>query len=73
MFSWRNKKQCYVDTGPMLSYVHVQIHFVFASVFLEKKTLRKHAYSNTLKILSPKNGNFSHKKILIFFMFLLKT
>ena len=28
---------------------------------------RKHAYSNTLKILPPKNGNFSDKKILIFF------
>ena len=24
--------------------------------------LRKHAYSNTLKILPPKNGNFSDKK-----------
>ena len=36
-------------------------------------TLRKHAYSNTLKILLPKNGNFSDKKILIFFIFLLKT
>ena len=28
--------------------------------------LRKHAYSNTLKILPPKNGNFSHKKSDIF-------
>ena len=25
-------------------------------------TLRKHAYSNTLKILPPKNGSFSEKK-----------
>ena len=25
-------------------------------------TLRKHAYSNILKILPPKNGNFSDKK-----------
>ena len=36
-------------------------------------TLRKHAYSNILKILPPKNGNFSDKKNLIFFIFLLKT
>ena len=28
--------------------------------------LRKHAYPNTLKILPPKNGNFSHKKSDIF-------
>ena len=26
-------------------------------------SLRKHAYSNTLKILPPKNSNFSDKKI----------
>ena len=32
-------------------------------------TLRKHAYSNTLKLLLPKN----EIKILIFFIFLLKT
>ena len=29
-------------------------------------SLRKHAYSNTLKILPPKNGNFSQKKNDIF-------
>ena len=34
--------------------------------------LRKHAYSNILKILQPKNENFQIK-ILIFFIFLLKT
>ena len=33
---------------------------------------KKHAYSNILKILQPKNGLFSDKKILIFFIFLLK-
>ena len=33
---------------------------------------RKHAYSYILKILLPKNENFQIK-ILIFFMFLLKT
>ena len=41
----------------------------------EKKTLlslRKHAHSNILKILPPKNENFQIK-IQIFFLFLLKT
>ena len=33
--------------------------FVSASVII---ALRKHAYSNTLKILPPKNGNFSDKQ-----------
>ena len=37
------------------------------------QTLRKHAYSNTLKNLQPKKGKFSDKKILIFFIFFLKT
>ena len=31
-------------------------------------TLRKHAYSKTLKILPPKNGNFSDKNSDIFHM-----
>ena len=35
--------------------------------------LRKHAVSNILKILQPNTGKFSDKKILIFFLFLLKT
>ena len=34
--------------------------------------LRKHAYSNILKISPPKNENFQIK-ILILFIFLLKT
>ena len=34
-------------------------------------SLRRHAYSNILKILPPKNENFQIK-ILIFFIFLLK-
>ena len=34
--------------------------------------LRKHAYSNILKILPPKNVKFQ-TKILIFIIFLLKT
>ena len=36
-------------------------------------TLRKHAYSNILKILPPKNEIFQIKKNLIFFIFLLKN
>ena len=36
------------------------------------ESLRKHAYSNILKILPPKNENFQIKNSDIF-MFLLKT
>ena len=36
------------------------------------KALRKHAYSNILKIFPPKNEHFQIK-ILMFFIFLLKT
>ena len=36
-------------------------------------TLRKHAYSNILKILPPKKWNFSDKKFWYFFSILLKT
>ena len=35
--------------------------------------LRKHGYSNTMNILPPNDENFQIKKILIFFLFLLKT
>ena len=35
----------------------------------EPYTLRKHAYSNILKILSPKKWKFSHKKFLYFTYF----
>ena len=35
------------------------------------KSLRKHAYSNLLKIIPPKNEHFQIKN-LIFFIFLLK-
>ena len=38
----------------------------------EKYTLRTHAYSNILKISPPKTENFQIK-ILMFFIFLLKT
>ena len=41
------------------------IHVVYAS--------RKHAYSNSLKILQLKKENFQIKKILIFFILHLKT
>ena len=36
-------------------------------------SLRKHAYSNILKILPPKNENFQIKNSNIFFIFLHKT
>ena len=39
---------------------------------LSSQSLRKHAYSNILKILPPKTENFQIK-ILTFFLFLLKT
>ena len=39
---------------------------------IRRKALRKHAYSNTLKILPPKNGNFSDKKIWYFSCFCSK-
>ena len=35
--------------------------------------LRKHAYSNILKILQPKKENFQIKNSDFFFIFLLKT
>ena len=40
---------------------------------IENIPLRKHAYSNILKILQPKKGKFSDKTILIVFIFFLKT
>ena len=43
-----------------------------ASKLRVKSPLRKHACSNILKILLPKTENFQ-TKILIFFIFLLKT
>ena len=36
------------------------------SVYLKRRALRKHAYSNILKILPPKNGNFQIKNSDIF-------
>ena len=36
-------------------------------------SLRKHAYSNILKILQPKKKNFQIKKNLYFFTFLLEN
>ena len=44
---------------------------LFAKVW-HLSALRKHAYSNIMKILPTKNENFQ-KKILIFFLFLLKN
>ena len=39
----------------------------------DQGSLQKHAYSNILKILPPKNENFQINKNLIFLIFLLKT
>ena len=52
---------------PNSFFLLLTAHF---SLFLS--TLRKHAYSNILKSLPPKNENFQIK-ILIFFIILLKT
>ena len=38
-----------------------------------QQSLRKHAYSNIMKIIQPKKENFQLKKKLIFFLFMLKT
>ena len=40
---------------------------------LPRMPLRKHAYSNILKILQPKKGKFSDKNSDIFHIFFLKT
>ena len=44
------------------------LYTVYSCLSLESKklTLRKHAYSNVLKILPPKNENFQRKKSDIF-------
>ena len=70
-----------ISSVPFLKFVHTKMK-EFAPMeckvfpFTEKDTfseaLRKHAYSNKLKILPPKNEKFPIK-ILIFFIFLLKT
>ena len=60
----------------MFKYMYADIFSsftIYAGDEHEMLSLRKHAYSNILKILPPKNGNFSDKKNLIFFIFLLKT
>ena len=51
-------------------------HFTASTQLLKRKkrflSLRKHAYSNILKLLLPKTKTFQIKT-LIFFIFLLKT
>ena len=49
-FAWQGLKPAYMEIWLR------RVHF----------TLRKHAYSNTLKILPRKNGNFSDKKFWYF-------
>ena len=57
---------------------HKQFHGIMVSqldatpVHVSPNTLRKHAFSNIMKILPPKNEKLQ-KKILIFFIILLKT
>ena len=53
--------------GPMFAKVYWTASFVF---LILSASLRKHAYSNILKISPPKNESFQ-VKILIFFIFLL--
>ena len=48
------------------------VNSVFSSPLGLYMSLRKHVYSNILKILPAKNENFQIK-ILIFFLFLLKN
>ena len=50
----------------------LKLYLDFFTLQFNTNALRKHAYSNILKILLPKNENFLIK-ILIFFIFLLKT
>ena len=46
----------------------ISLYFLLPFRYMDIGTsLRKHAYSNTLKILPPKNGNFSHKKKSVIF------
>ena len=63
---------CNMTADLTLHYSHV----TNARFFMTRLTLRKHAYSNILKILPPKFSilevKFSDKKSLIFFTFLLK-
>ena len=58
------------------TYPHFFLGSVLTTAILEsaerRESLRKHAYSNILKILPPKNEFFSEKN-LIFLIFLLKT
>ena len=62
LFSWVVK---------FLIYLNRRVFVMTASACLSGP-LRKHAYSNILKISPPKNRKFSDKKNL-FFIFLLKT
>ena len=48
-------------------------HVTCSMVAIYYHALWKHAYSNILKMLPPKNENFQIKKIWDYFIFLLKT
>ena len=51
----------------------VRIQAQYIVVVFSACSLRKHAYSNILKISPPKTENFQMKKTLMFFIFLLKN
>ena len=63
-FLWRNqKKSICLDTHAYLELRkawHLSIYSQ-PSLYRHSILLRKHAYSNTLKILPPKNDKFSDK------------
>ena len=58
-----------LDILAAMGHRPVKVVMVEESTWL---TLGKHAYSNTLKILLPKNGNFSDKKFWYFSYFCSK-
>ena len=61
-----------LDTHDRFSAILYKWYSFFCDVMFTF-SLRKHAYSNILKILPPKNENFQIKKKSLIFMFLLKT
>ena len=69
-FAWRGPNITYI----LFLYTMCNICYItYAFKGNNSFTLRKHAYSNILKILPPKNENFQVKKIWYFFIVLLKT
>ena len=71
---------CKMHKGPFCALCIISFHGQIKKlsiIWMGKKpylelSLRKHTYSNILKILPPKNESFQIKKYLIFFIFLFK-